>query len=718
MIDRASTFKHTVAPQRYRGSQGDTISEKLLAVGAVAAGFGLRLAYLLDSHPFFDEYTTILAARMILLRGIPVLPSGLFYEHGLLFTYLAVPFVGLAGWLGGVVGDGGLFLLARLPSLLIGVVSLALLYRIGERWFSRRAGLVAAVLLALSPEGIVWGGRARMYALAQLLALALAALVYLGSIGHGNARLRWLALVVLLGALLTQFGAIILVPPLLVGALVIGWVSHPPGERPWFMRRSVLAEGVALACVLVVAVLVKRLGQPLGAAPLGAPGAEDLGREMLNTITYQAGLVLDGSSLVQLLAREFGVPHHIWLSLLAILGGLVGLGTWLSTRASHDIAMPGRDQGQQRLHALFLWLLVTLPVLEIATLLESWRHNPRYLVMILPWFYLLVAAGMEGLLRLGQVRCRAKAMQLALSVGPWVLVAALTLLQGWGLWLDLRVTFLTPEPAYEEAFRYVGSRWQDGDVLLTMNTSAAALLLGRVDYFAAQVDAEQFLLAPSPHGEHTGPSVDRWVGAPWLGTAADFNAVLNKHRRSWFLVDNIRLPVYYRGDWLSMLKTQMEQVWSVDDALVFLTRPDRRPLPTLPGVAVNALLGESIRLSGYDDSGEAVLRPGDTYRLTLFWSASAPPSTNYTVFVHLRDAGGTTAAQQDAQPLGGDYPTSQWRPDEMVIDPHPIVLPPDLPPGRYQVWVGMYHLDTLERLVVTNDTSGENAIRLASVTVE
>ena len=51
-----------------------------------AAAFVLRLAYLLDSHPFIDEFTTLLAARSILDGGLPVLPSGLFYEHGLLFS--------------------------------------------------------------------------------------------------------------------------------------------------------------------------------------------------------------------------------------------------------------------------------------------------------------------------------------------------------------------------------------------------------------------------------------------------------------------------------------------------------------------------------------------------------------------------------------------------------------------------------------------------------
>src|SRR5512136_1687023 len=80
------------------------------------AAFGLRLAYLLRSHPFFDEFTTVLAARAILQCGLPLLPSGLFYEHGLLFTYLDAPLVGLAG----LADNEGLFIAARLPSLILG----------------------------------------------------------------------------------------------------------------------------------------------------------------------------------------------------------------------------------------------------------------------------------------------------------------------------------------------------------------------------------------------------------------------------------------------------------------------------------------------------------------------------------------------------------------------------------------------------------------------
>ncbi|MGB9578547.1 MAG: hypothetical protein ACPL3S_04680, partial [Halothiobacillaceae bacterium] len=414
---------------------------------------------------------------------MPMLPSGLFYEHGLLFSYLDVPWVGLARWLENY-SDNALFLSARLPSVLIGLVSVWLVYRVGKCWFSTRVGLIAAGLLAFAPQAVVWDGRARMYSLAQLLAVGLAVLVYQGSWGAGNGRLRWLALLVLLALLLAHFGALILVPPLVIGAIAVGWLTRAPEVRPWFLRLSGVAEVLALGVVLVLAILVKRLGQPLGAAPLDNMEAADLTRELLNTVTYQAGLVLDGGNAVRFLARAFGVPHHIWLSVVAVWGGVALLVLWFH-RCAHGVGRPRRSY-----QAFYLWIISVVPVVEMITLLEPWRHNPRYLVMMLPWFYLVAAMGWEMALRLLTERRERGAGYRMLRVSGWLAVAALVLLQAHGTWLDLRVAFRTPEPAYEQAFTYVRDAWQDGDVLMTMNTPGAALLVGRVDYFAAQDDAE------------------------------------------------------------------------------------------------------------------------------------------------------------------------------------------------------------------------------------
>jgi hypothetical protein len=738
---------------------------KKIVLFLTAAAFSLRLVYLLRSHPFIDEFTTVLAARAILERGLPVLPSGLFYEHGLLFTYLDSPFVALAA-------EKGLFAMARLPSVLIGTVTVPFLYAVGRRWLSPMVGLVAAALLALSPEGMVWGGRARMYALAQFLVLLVAYLVYEGSREDGNrlrrcnlfgARFapygaRWLALLVLLALLLTQFGALILVPPLLIGALAVGWLKRPNGVRPWFLRRAALAQGALLMAVVGLGVLVKRLGRPIGAAPLGDGSAGGLVEELIRTITYQAGLVLDGESAVKLLSRQFGVPHHLWLSLIAVVGGLLALGIRLSARKATDqrgsessgqpvqtgIGKQGANPGgigDTRRYApyslLFLWLIFGLTVIEMVFLIEPWRRNPRYLVMALPVFYLIVgasveiiigvASGNQGIRESGNQRI-SKSVGLT-STAAVVFFVVFVAVQAGLLVPDLRVAYLTPEPAYEEAFQYVADHWQPGDVLLTMNTSGAGLLMGldgQASYgFAIQEDAEQFFLNTETQ------AVDRWLGAPWIGTVADLNLVLNEHLRAWFVVDTIRLPVYYRGDWLALLETQMDLVWSGDEALVYLTRPDRTPVPADPDVPVHARFGDAITLTGYslarepginteevteagrcDGEQTVCLEPGQNLQVTLFWRALAPVDADYTAFVHLRDEQGATVAQRDSQPFGGMYPTSQWQLEEIVAQPVAVDLPPDLDVGNYSLYVGLYKLDTMTRLSLDNDMSGEDAVIL------
>jgi hypothetical protein len=84
--------------------------------------------------------------------------------------------------------------------------------------------------------------------------------------------------------------------------------------------------------------------------------------------------------------------------------------------------------------------------------------------------------------------------------------------------------------------------------------------------------------------------------------------------------------------------------------------------------------------------------------VTLYWSVREPPSVDYQVFVHLLGEGPEPVAQGDAPPLNGDYPTGMWAPGEVIADPHPLVLPEDLPPGRYRLLVGMYDLRTMARL--------------------
>ncbi len=676
------------------------ITTQSMLLTLTLAGFALRLHYLATTHPFFDEYTTVLAARQILQHGWPMLPSGLFYEHGLLATYLIAPFTALfintpaANWQPAHWG----LMPARWPSLLISTATIPLIYAIGRRSLpptNRRTGisLLAAGLFALSPEGMVWGGRARMYALAILLILLTTHLAYRGATRPNGSRYRWAALFTLLLALLSQFGTLMLIPPLLTAMLVIGWLlAKKQTRRPWFFRPDIIPQIVALALVIGLALWIKRLGQPLGVAQLNSPNTGNLWIELLHTIAYQTTFHFTWADTVTFLARQFGVPHHLWLTGTALTGIAIGLILWMTRRRKTSLPR----------FPLFLGLVFGLIMLEMVTLLEPFRRNPRYIVMFLPMFYLITAYGIFNLL------------PRRLAAAPLTAAGLLTLFTTIGF-NDIRVALLTPEPAYEQAFAWLAGQRQPDDLILTMNTPAAALYLGHVDGFTVQQDADQFLL-----NQETTP-VDRWLGAPWLGTAADFSAALNTADRAWFIIDTIRQPVYFRGDWLAVVHSQMEQVWAADNALVYRTRPDRVPIPTAPDIAINATLGQEIMLTGYTVqgarfNGQNSPTPPETITLTLFWQALTPPTADYTIFVHLRNAAGITVAQRDSQPLDGAYPTSHWQPGNPVITPLTLPLPGDLPAGTYRLYTGLYRLDTLERLPVANDSSGENAVAVGEVT--
>ena len=110
-------------------------------------------------------------------------------------------------------------------------------------------------------------------------------------------------------------------------------------------------------------------------------------------------------------------------------------------------------------------------------------------------------------------------------------------------------------------------------------------------------------------------------------------------------------------------------------------------------------LDNRIALVGYDMDRTA-LRPGETLRLTLFWKALCLLDKNYTVFTHVLGPGDSIWAQKDAWPQDGAAPTSTWQVGQVIRDPYDLTVKPETPGGVYEVEVGMYLGETLERLGV------------------
>ncbi|MEM7116574.1 MAG: hypothetical protein AAF614_29335 [Chloroflexota bacterium] len=115
-----------------------------------------------------------------------------------------------------------------------------------------------------------------------------------------------------------------------------------------------------------------------------------------------------------------------------------------------------------------------------------------------------------------------------------------------------------------------------------------------------------------------------------------------------------------------------------------------------------AQLGDDILLTDAALSTTTV-KAGDTATISTQWQATAAPRNHFTTLLHLAEAGQPPLAQGDRPPLNGDYPTTVWTVDEVINDSYQLTIPPDLPAGRYPLWLGMYDSATVVRLPLTVD---------------
>lgn len=123
-----------------------------------------------------------------------------------------------------------------------------------------------------------------------------------------------------------------------------------------------------------------------------------------------------------------------------------------------------------------------------------------------------------------------------------------------------------------------------------------------------------------------------------------------------------------------------------------------------------------VRLIGYSIDS-APLKPEQNIQLALFWEALADMDRDYTIFVHLQNDVGIMAAQNDHQVANGIIPTSCWHKGQAIVDKTTLSISPGTPSGLYRLKLGLYSAETLERLPVINDLSGENAVILTDLQI-
>ncbi len=682
----------------------------LLAV--LLLGLRLRWQFIHSVQLYPDEFVTLLAVQMISQKGWPIMPSGLFFEHGLLFSYL-----------GALVSSfGELRLFVRYASLLCGGLTLILTFYIGRRWFSPAVGLIATAALTIAPTAMQWSGRARMYALLQLLLLLTLLLLYEG-VGQNKSGWRWLALATYLGATLAHFLATSLAPPLFMATMLLGWLSFRSAEERanktvtqssnhlisqaltlLTKLRKFWLEVIAFGVILIIAFLVKRMGQPKGVEAL----AGDVGQAV--TGLFEVLQIYSDFSYDLFGGWQAIGPFYLTLPALIFtpFALMAMLWSWVAIFKAEQ--NPLLDLVSFSRPTLFLSFILLTTTLEMILLVSPERRDDKYLFMLLPMLLLLGATGM--MIVTHWFISKSKWLRFYFKLQSPIPALFLSLLIILITWPTTQAVLNNSGDDYDTAFAYIKEHWQEGDTILSGTPAAAAIYLGRNDFYSVQ-----------RHGGYdyriltvNEQAVDRWLGSPAIRTEEALHETL-ANNRVWLILEGWGLQrEYYDLSFQQQLLAQTDYETETQGVFILRSKTNPRPIALTPAHTLEANFADLVQLQGYTVESEQAL-PGQPLRLTLYWQALTAIPQNYTIFIHLRNLKGGNIAQADHRPLGSMYPTSIWPVGETIRESSDLFLPPDLSPGNYELWAGLYLLETGERLPLQNDTSAENAFNLGQLTI-
>ncbi|MDF1514287.1 MAG: glycosyltransferase family 39 protein [Anaerolineae bacterium] len=134
---------------------------------------------------------------------------------------------------------------------------------------------------------------------------------------------------------------------------------------------------------------------------------------------------------------------------------------------------------------------------------------------------------------------------------------------------------------------------------------------------------------------------------------------------------------------------------------------------SLPGVVpLEGVFDNNVlTLTGFtlltDNLGQA-----EVFEMLTQWRIHSTPDRPLSIMLHLVHAASGKVYTGD----GLSFPVTEWRPADVLYQRHTIMLPDDLADGAYELLVGVYWLDTLERWPVSSQQQADqNTISIAKL---
>ena len=150
----------------------------ILVTGLVLRCYGIRWGLPDLSHPGYsyhpDEVSHLIAADSLSAGRIfpkHFMYGGTFY-FSLLGSYIYFSDL-LSGYLGALNGLANCILFGRYFLTAVALITIALLFEVGRQLFNKKVGMLAALLLAISPAHIVWAQRVRPDEICALIAVVI-----------------------------------------------------------------------------------------------------------------------------------------------------------------------------------------------------------------------------------------------------------------------------------------------------------------------------------------------------------------------------------------------------------------------------------------------------------------------------------------------------------------------------------------------------------------
>jgi hypothetical protein len=497
----------------------------IVALAAVVVGAGAFTLWRSGYSP--DEEFTLFAVRGIHAHGLPLLPSGLLYDRGLLYSY--------ASWL--AAGLTGLEMPAfRTLSLLSATATLALGYSLIRRIASPAAGAAAAGLVATAVPFWAVATTGRFYG--PFLLTCVAVLAALARPQPSSLLLFTLAVV---SRLTHELAFTLMAIP--TAALVLSWTaerSARTSRRDWAMAATAMLAGLGTAQALLMG--LHFLMPPSGGG--GTMIARFFLWQVLNLFERPHGTPL-GVILSALVVSWLLAPTKAVRSLVVALIGAGAVVAIALVRGglANGLAYPlDMFWSLANAHPVMVWGAVALLIARLCGAGGEWPAGERAAhlgwvawvlwfgiiesgitinYVLLPTVCLLAAIGID-LVAIGQHAAaiwpgrRGQLTRAALAGAALLMVA-----DQWRGTGSLPERLAAARPTIEIAgIEAISNSLQPTDRVACTDELACLVLVGRVDAWLALNDyvRERFVVARG------SDRVGVYAGAPAVSTPADLFA--------------------------------------------------------------------------------------------------------------------------------------------------------------------------------------------------